>query len=152
MLNPGFLLSLFTFRETRISRLLAWYLNTIKFKHTLSNHNNQTPVFGNFRCLTVIERDRRRFHPDFFWNAHLKSKNIIPFRNLRYVTHPPLVWMLEIAAKNRQTYFGAIIRASRYSFEDSIQKKKAAYHILSAVFVWLAELIYNDIGVLPWFD
>ncbi len=42
---------------------------------------------------------------------------------------PPLymklwVWMLESAVKNRQTYFGAIIRVSQYSFEDSIQKKK----------------------------
>ena len=47
--------------------------------------------------------------------------------------HPPLVWLLESAVNNRQTYFDAIIRVSQYSSEDSIQKK-AAYHILSATF------------------
>jgi hypothetical protein len=37
--------------------------------------------------------------------------------------HSPLVWLLESAEKNRQTYFGAIIRVSQHSFEDSTKKK-----------------------------
>ena len=128
--------------------IFALYLNTIKFKHISSNHNNQAPVFGNFRCLSVIERNRRRFHPDDSRDSQPNGENIIHLENLQYKSDLQVVLMgfdlnnekaskLIAQMKIRQDKVRALLKKGR-----SLEEIKGAFEENEGR---LIETIYNEI-------